>query len=93
MGSFTFDAWQEISHCQPEIVALVNKDHPEITEYEDAKFYLSTLIDPVVCMNGRSSEKNKELASYSQGLYGSFQGVISDAIAERVYGEILAYRE
>ncbi|MCR5339031.1 MAG: hypothetical protein K6E75_10770 [Lachnospiraceae bacterium] len=35
VASHQHDAWQEMSHCQKEILELAKKDHPEMNKWED----------------------------------------------------------
>ncbi len=47
MNSIIFDSWQEMSHCQKEIVELANKENPKIKEYKDLKEDVATRIGPL----------------------------------------------
>ncbi len=45
-GATQYDAWQEIGHCEKEIVALAQAENPEIKNYDDFKAYSYELINP-----------------------------------------------
>lgn len=51
MSFHQFDAWQEMKNCSEEIVALANKEHPEITTYEQFKNYWTSKDTPLLYIN------------------------------------------
>ena len=47
LSAAQFDVWQEMKHCNNEIMELVKPDHPDIRSYEGYKEYITTLNGPV----------------------------------------------
>ena len=62
LGHLQFDAWQEMSHCKPEIVSLAQKDHPEIKDYDNLKEMLASQIEPIAGYRENMNEKMKSAA-------------------------------
>ena len=43
-----FDAWQEMAHCQPELIALAQKDDPQLNNYQKIKDHFRDMQSPLV---------------------------------------------
>ena len=59
MAFHQFDCWQEMKHCSDEIVALANKDHPEITTYTQYKDWWTARDTALTTLNEAISKQRK----------------------------------
>ncbi len=86
LGFVAFDAWQEMAHCQEEIVALANKENPQIKNYEDLQGHVTGKLGPLRDMTSNAQQKQNIFMDIEKNGNIEYHGnkVMMNAIQEKV---------
>ena len=89
-GATQYDAWQEISHCDTELIDLASADNPEINNYDNLKVELYNWINPASAAHSTYSIIDNYIkameAKKDRGNIVSFgQSVITSQITKKIF--------
>ena len=91
MSHIQFDAWQEMAHCQNEIMELARKDHPEMKEYNDYKEWWSGRQGTLSSLNTALCNKRKDIVNaVSSNNYNYSGTIVQSTINEKMLMDDLA---
>ena len=84
MSQIQFDAWQEMKHCENEILDLAKKDHPEMTKWEDYKDWWNNRQGVIGRLNTAIRSKKDSMVSIVDGDMQTVPKILQYSIDEKL---------
>lgn len=85
MSHIQFDAWQEMAHCQDEIMELAKKEHPEMKQYNDYKEWWAGRQGVLGTLNTNISGIREQIVSGLTNPKASVAGkLLQDSLSEKL---------
>lgn len=89
VAQMQFDAWQEMSHCQNEIIAYAHDHDASINNYDDLKIYVAKTYDSVSAVTDVIKNQNEALIDYANGGNGKYHQIIDAGLTEHMKREFI----